>query len=117
MYPAHSVCRLQRHTECAGYILATALNGRSYFAARGSGSLGFTPYFFCRARPQGQPPKVMNVSMACRNWAKRFPFLALVQTGQEFSQKSGSNPPPFESLIFVLYPRFTTALGRAHHRR
>ena len=25
-YPAHSVCRLQRHTECAGYVLATLID-------------------------------------------------------------------------------------------
>ena len=25
-YPAHSVCRRQRHTECAGYVLATLID-------------------------------------------------------------------------------------------
>jgi len=30
----------------------------------GSGSLGFTPYFRRRARPQGHPPKVTTNSMA-----------------------------------------------------
>ena len=25
-YPAHSVCRCQRHTECAGYVLATLID-------------------------------------------------------------------------------------------
>jgi autotransporter-associated beta strand protein len=29
MYPAHSVCRLQRHTECAGYIAYTTVTVRS----------------------------------------------------------------------------------------
>jgi hypothetical protein len=68
----------------------------------GSGSLGFTPYFFCRARPHGQPPNVITVSMAWRKRARRFPFLALVQTGQRFSQKSGSNQPRSEPLILVV---------------
>ena len=55
-------------------------------ASFGNGSLGFTPYFFRLARPQGHPPKVITVSMAWRNRARRLPFLALVQTGQRCSQ-------------------------------
>jgi hypothetical protein len=64
----------------------------------GKDSVGFTPYFFCLALPHGQPPNVTTVSIACRNMAKRFPFLALVQMGQRCSQKSGSMLKP---LMFV----------------
>ena len=56
------------------------------FLRAGSGSSGRTPYFFCLARPQGQPPNVTTLSMRWRNLAMRLPFLALVQTGQRFSQ-------------------------------
>ena len=55
----------------------------------GSGSLGPTPYFRRRARPQGQPPNVTAFSMACRILAILLPLLARVQTGQRFSQNSG----------------------------
>ena len=65
----------------------------------GIGSLGLTPYFRCRARPQGQPPPVTANSSACRMRANRFPFLARVQIGQRSSQKSGSNLPESGSFM------------------
>ena len=37
---------------------------RGFVLSDGSGSLGRTPYFLCLARPQGQPPKVTNISTA-----------------------------------------------------
>ena len=63
----------------------------SHSSPGGNGSFGLTPYLCCRARPQGQPPKVINVSMDCRNRASRLPLRARVQTGHRCSQKSGSN--------------------------
>lgn len=56
----------------------------------GNDSCGRTPYFRRRALPQGQPPKVRADSNACRSFASLLPFRARVQTGQRFSQKSGS---------------------------
>ena len=57
----------------------------------GSGSSGRTPYRRSLARPHGQPPKVTSVSMRWSKRASLLPFLARVQTGHRFSQKSGSN--------------------------
>jgi hypothetical protein len=56
----------------------------------GNGWLGATPYLRCLARPHGQPPNVTCISMVWRNLAMRLPFLAFVQIGHRFSQKSGS---------------------------
>ena len=36
MYPAHSVCRRHRHTECAGYIVATLLDPPAVYGRRGA---------------------------------------------------------------------------------
>ena len=55
----------------------------------------------CPGLPQGQPPKVISVSMDCRNRASRLPFLARVQTGHQCSQKSGSNKPLLRSVSSI----------------
>ncbi len=39
-YPAHSVCRLQRHTECAGYIVACILLAFFLFQPTGTAGAG-----------------------------------------------------------------------------
>jgi NAD-dependent deacetylase len=54
-------------------------------------SSGRTPYFRCLARPHGHPPKVTTISTFWSILASLWPFLALVQTGQRFSQNSGLN--------------------------
>ncbi len=50
------------------------------------GSSGGTPYFFWRARPQLQPPRVTSSSTFCINRARRFPRRAARQIGQPYSQ-------------------------------
>jgi hypothetical protein len=66
------------------------ITGRHHSLSGGSGSLGLTPYFFCLARPHGQPPNVTNISTDWNILAIRFPRLALVQIGHRDSQYSGS---------------------------
>jgi hypothetical protein len=77
-----------------GYAILPGIIG-----SRGSLSFGRTPYFFCLARPHGQPPKVNSISTACTNPAIREPSLALVQTGQCSSQNSGLNMVSLRSAV------------------
>jgi hypothetical protein len=72
---------------------------------RDAGSSGRTPYLSCLARPQGHPPNVSSVSMVCSHFAQRTPRRARVQTGQRFSQNSGS-----KSVFFGLASAMATPL-------